>query len=200
MFLRQRLHNRAWKLSRGCARPEVWGARLHDLKFTGSSPPSCYRAGLQLAAQLEELKWEKWSRGRTETRIFFLSFARWKSKNPGGGGPTEHSGNSEKWETMIRILGTLKLFVLCCLLSETKCAIGNKHTHLTYLVYIFFYYYYFLVSVEVFHVSVNWFPGNDVYGVTVEWVILGFTRGWDRHDAHYWIIYLFPSLRSFKVT
>lgn len=80
---------------------------------------------------------------------------------------------------MTRILGLLNLFVLCCLLLETKCATGKKHTHTPGLfrVYIFIYF----SACRSF--ARNWFPGNDVYGVIVEWDILKVYEMGGTHDA-----------------
>lgn len=99
---------------------------------------------------------------------------------------------------MIRILGLLNLFVLRCLLLETKCATGktNTHTHLTYFVYIYilFIYLFILVRVEVLPVSVNWFPGNDVYGVIAEWDIFKVYKLGGTDMTHFLELYTFSPL------
>lgn len=48
--------------------------------------------------------------------------------------------------------------------------VTNTHTH-THISDLFRVYIFILVRVEVLPVSVNWFPGNDVYGV-IKWDIL----------------------------
>lgn len=116
-----------------------------------------------------------------------------KARIPTEGGQTKISGNSEKWETMIRILGLLKLFVLCCLLFETTSATGNKtHTPDLFRVYIYIYLF-ILVRVEVLPVSVNWFPGH-VYGVIVEWDILKVYKMGGTDMTHFLELFTFPPL------